>query len=204
MCKKGSSPLGLFITSKKWILVKSWGFSFQSYSDTPYSEDCLVYMDLLVLDHNGQIRGILQVEPFTSSFHNCVPTTDNSPRHWISVQCTWPVHNSHPILKISDNKQSEIRFGGHVRPAILSLMTLMVLQEQAGDAKHKKTSSSDPNLVSMGTNTLCPLHIPHMYTLPLSEAAADMWLLWLAATATILTEKEEHTNIKPTHVATCI
>jgi hypothetical protein len=54
------------------------------------------------------------------------------------------------------------------------LATRMVCQEQAGDEKLKKTLSNEPNLVSTGANTFCPLHMPHMYTLPLNEAAAEI------------------------------
>ena len=54
------------------------------------------------------------------------------------------------------------------------LVTRMVCHEQAGDEKLEKTSSSELNLVSTGASTFCPLHMPHMYTLPLNETAADM------------------------------
>ena len=52
----------------------------------------------------------------------------------------------------------------------------MVCQEQAGVAKHEKTSSREENLVSVGIKTLCPLHMPHMCTLPLNETAAEILL----------------------------
>lgn len=54
------------------------------------------------------------------------------------------------------------------------LATRMVCQEQAGDEKHEKTSSRELNLVSIGVNTFCPLHMPHMYTLPLNDTAAEI------------------------------
>ncbi len=58
--------------------------------------------------------------------------------------------------------------------ALHLLVIRMVCQEQAGEEKLAKTLSSEPNLVSTGANTFCPLHMPHMYTLPLNEAAADI------------------------------
>ena len=58
--------------------------------------------------------------------------------------------------------------------ALHLLVTRMICQEQAGDAKHENTSSSEPNLVSIGANTFCPLHMPHMCTLPLNKAAAEI------------------------------
>ena len=58
--------------------------------------------------------------------------------------------------------------------ALCLLVARTVCQEQGGEAKHEKTSSSEPNLVSIGANTFCPLHMPHMCTLPLNEAAAEI------------------------------
>lgn len=63
---------------------------------------------------------------------------------------------------------------GHGNAILCLLVTRMVCQEQAGDEKFEKTLSSELNLVSTGANTFCPLHTPHMCTLPLNEAAAEM------------------------------
>lgn len=63
---------------------------------------------------------------------------------------------------------------GHGNEILCLLVMRMVCQEQAGDEKFEKTLSSELNLVSTGANTFCPLHMPHMCTLPLNEAAAEM------------------------------
>lgn len=55
-----------------------------------------------------------------------------------------------------------------------------------GVAKQPKTSSVLLKCVRWGLDTAWPRHWPHMKTWPLWVLAADVWLVWHAATSTIL------------------
>lgn len=60
----------------------------------------------------------------------------------------------------------------------------------AGVAKQANTSSVVLKCVRWGLATAWPRHWPHIRTCPLWVLAADVWLVWQAATSTILGKKQ--------------
>ncbi len=61
----------------------------------------------------------------------------------------------------------------------------------AGVAKQANTSSVLLKWVRWGLATAWPRHWPHIRTCPLWVFAADVWLVWHAATSTILMKETE-------------
>lgn len=66
----------------------------------------------------------------------------------------------------------------------------------AGVAKQANTSSVLLKWVMWGLATAWPRHWPHIRTCPLWALAADVWLVWHAATSTILVAKTELKKLK--------
>ena len=66
------------------------------------------------------------------------------------------------------------------------LPTERICHVTAGVAKHANTSSVPLKWVTWGLATAWPRHWPHIRTCPLWVLAADVWLVWHAATSTIL------------------
>lgn len=64
-------------------------------------------------------------------------------------------------------------------------------QVTAGVAKQANTSSVLLKWVTCGLATAWPRHWPHIRTCPLCVLAADVWLVWHAATSTILQQKKQ-------------
>lgn len=69
----------------------------------------------------------------------------------------------------------------------------------AGVAKHANTSSVLLKWVRWGLATAWPRHWPHIRTWPLWVLAADVWLVWHAATSTILVTKTEVSDVFRRH-----
>lgn len=67
-----------------------------------------------------------------------------------------------------------------------ALPTVRRCHVTAGVAKQAKTSSVQLKCVTCGLVTTWPRHWPHISTCPLCVLAADVWLVWHAATSTIL------------------
>lgn len=65
----------------------------------------------------------------------------------------------------------------------------------AGVAKQANTSSVLLKCVRWGLATAWPRHWPHIRTCPLCVFAADVWLVWHAATSTILPRKITNLDI---------
>lgn len=79
----------------------------------------------------------------------------------------------------------------HLYEALKLLPTVRRCHVTAGVAKQANTSSVLLKWVRWGLATAWPRHCPHMRTCPLWVLAADVWLVWHAATSTTLVIRTE-------------
>lgn len=96
---------------------------------------------------------------------------------------------------ICSTKQTNTFSSCYKRPLSL-LPTERRCHVTAGVAKQANTSSVPLKWVRWGLATAWPRHWPHIRTWPLWVLAADVWLVWHAATSTILVAKGEWSTSK--------